>query len=49
MIVDLADPQSLRRWLQVRPEQHRAILRWYWRNRQQHRPAIAAALNLDRA
>ncbi len=44
MIVDLADPQSLRRWLQVRPAQHRAILRWYWRHRQQFRAAIEEAV-----
>lgn len=44
MPMNLNDPESLRRWLQVRPEQHRALLRWYWRNRPQFRVSIEEAV-----
>jgi len=40
VILDVRDPASIRAWLAVWPERHRAILRWLWRVHPDHRATI---------
>lgn len=43
--MNLNSPESLRAWLAIRPDVHRKILRWYWRNRPQWRENIEKAVS----
>ena len=45
----MRDPDSIRAWLEVRPDQHLRILRALWRLRPQYREAIEAAVAMARA
>jgi hypothetical protein len=43
MTLDLNNPESIREWLKVAPERHKAILRVIWKRNPQFRATIEQA------
>ncbi len=43
MTLDLNNPESIREWLKVAPERHKAILRVIWKRSPQFRATIEQA------
>jgi hypothetical protein len=44
MSIDFNDPASIRAWVAIHPQRHRAVLRGFWRLWPQFRPAMQEAM-----